>query len=48
MHNVLHLKLRTSYMFLSIMDHLQEESYHADMYKTLCKIKIKLKLKVKI
>ena len=48
MHNTLHLKLCTSDMFLSITDHLQEESYHVNMYKTLHKIKMKLKLKIKI
>jgi hypothetical protein len=47
MHNVLHLKLCTSDMFLSITDHHQGESYHANMYKTSHKIKIKLKLKIK-
>jgi hypothetical protein len=48
MHDVLRLKLRTSDMFLSVTDHLQGEEYHADMYKTLHRIKIKLKLEIKI
>ena len=48
MHNVLHLKLCTSDMFLPITDHFQGESHHANMYKTLHKTKIKLKLKIKI
>ena len=39
MHNVLHLKPCTTDMFLLITDHLQRESYHADMYKTLHMIK---------
>jgi hypothetical protein len=48
MHNISHLKLCTSDIFLSITDHLQGESCRADMYKTLHNIKIKLKLKIRI